>query len=116
MAEVYRVVREAQVAAIEACVAGATGRAVDRAARQVIAEAGLGEFFVHATGHGVGIAVHEAPSLSKRWRRVLRPGMVVTVEPGVYLPGEGGVRLEAMVLVTEEGPVELTGQGGYLQW
>ncbi len=116
MAEVYRVVREAQVAAIEACVPGATGRAVDRAARQVIAEAGLGEFFVHATGHGVGIAVHEAPSLSKRWRRALRPGMVVTVEPGVYLPGEGGVRLEAMVLVTDEGPVELTGQGGYLQW
>ena len=114
--EVYSTVWRAQRAAISACRPGVPCREVDRIAREVIEEAGFGPYFCHATGHGVGIAVHEAPSLSRRNRRCLRPGNVVTVEPGIYLPGEGGVRLEAMVLVTEDGPEEITGQGGYLRW
>ncbi len=115
MEEIYSVVRRAQKAAIAGCLPGRSGREVDRIARGIIEEAGYGRFFVHGTGHGVGLAVHEAPALSSRWRKRLRPGMVVTVEPGIYLPGKGGVRLEAMVLITEEDPVELTSQRGYLE-
>ena len=114
--EIYHLVYRAQRAAIASCGPGVPCREVDRAAREIIEEAGYGNQFCHATGHGVGIAVHEAPSLSRRNRRHLRPGNVVTVEPGIYIPGEGGVRLEAMVLITKEGAVELTSSMGYLQW
>ena len=102
--EVYETVRAAQSAGREAAVAGNTGADVDAAAREVIDEAGYGEAFVHGTGHGVGLEVHEAPAVSKGSPATLVAGMTLTVEPGVYLPGIGGVRLEDTVVVTADGP------------
>ncbi|ADH86595.1 M24 family metallopeptidase [Desulfurivibrio alkaliphilus] len=98
-----RLVRRAQLAGQEALRAGVSGRHVDQMARRVIAGAGYGDYFDHSLGHGVGLNVHEGPTLSYRNRKKLRPGMVVTIEPGVYLPGWGGVRLENMAVVTPEG-------------
>ena len=106
--EVYTIVRRAQLAAQGALRAGLTGREVDRIARDVIRAAGYGPRFVHSLGHGVGLAVHEAPILSQRSRKMLRPGMVVTIEPGIYLPGQGGVRLENMALVEANGATILS--------
>lgn len=100
---VIRLVRQAQVAAIAAIRAGETCRRVDGVARRIISEAGYGRQFGHGLGHGVGLAVHEAPSLSRRSGKKLKQGMVVTVEPGIYLEGWGGVRLENMVAVTDDG-------------
>jgi Xaa-Pro aminopeptidase len=101
--ELFRIVRQAQVQAIRRIRAGVAANEVDRTARQVIAKAGYGDFFGHGLGHGVGLAVHEAPSLNRRNRKKLRIGMVVTVEPGIYLPEWGGIRLENMVAVTASG-------------
>ncbi|MCI5121024.1 MAG: M24 family metallopeptidase, partial [Candidatus Electrothrix sp. AUS4] len=98
-----RVVRKAQLAGIKAIRAGAVCREVDKAARKVIADSGYGDFFGHSLGHGVGLAVHEAPSLGPRNRTKLRAGMIVTVEPGIYLPDWGGIRLENMAVVREDG-------------
>jgi Xaa-Pro aminopeptidase len=84
---------------------------VDRAARQVIAEAGYGEQYGHGLGHGVGLAVHEEPFIRQGAEEVLKPGMVVTVEPGIYLPDWGGVRIEDMVLVREDGVEVLSWAG-----
>lgn len=99
----FRLVRRAQLAGLAALRAGVSGMAVDRMARGVIERAGLGERFGHGLGHGVGLNVHEGPSLSWRNRRQLAAGMVVTVEPGVYVPGWGGIRLENMAVVEEDG-------------
>jgi Xaa-Pro aminopeptidase len=107
-AAVYELVREAQLAGLDAVRAGAGGRDVDGAARTVIAEAGHGEHFGHGLGHGVGLEVHEAPRLSQRSDSVLAAGQVVTVEPGVYLPGRLGVRIEDLVVVGDAGPEILT--------
>jgi len=107
--EVYEVVRSAQEAALGAVQAGATGESVDTVARDPIAAAGYGERFGHGLGHGVGLEVHEEPRLSQRSEDVLRAGEVVTVEPGVYLPGELGVRIEDLVVVTPEGCRNLSG-------
>jgi len=101
--KIHRIVRKAQLAGMAAIRAGVSGREVDRAARDVIAEAGYGEYFGHSLGHGVGLAVHESPRLSTRSHDTLKAGMVVTVEPGIYIPGWGGIRLENMVLVLEDG-------------
>jgi Xaa-Pro aminopeptidase len=101
--EIHRIVRRAQLAGIEAVRAGAAGREVDRAARRVIAEAGYGKYFGHSVGHGVGLAVHEQPGISPKSRMKLKAGMVITIEPGIYLPGWGGIRLENMVAVREDG-------------
>ena len=101
--ERLRVVRKAQLAGTRAVRAGVTAKEVDQAARRVIQEAGYGKYFGHALGHGVGMAVHEEPRLSSRSRKKLKPGMIVTVEPGIYLPEWGGIRLENMVVVREEG-------------
>lgn len=99
----YGVVRDAQAAAIEAIKPGVTCESIDLAARRVIEAAGLGDFFVHRTGHGIGIDVHEAPYLVSGNKTVLEPGMVVTVEPGVYLSGKFGIRIEDVVAVTDTG-------------
>ena len=106
---VYQVVHAAHAAAVAAIRPGVEGRVVDQAARAVIEAAGYGPAFLHAVGHGVGLEIHERPGLRAESRTVLRPGMVVTVEPGIYLPGWGGVRLEDDVLVTEEGCRLLSG-------
>jgi Xaa-Pro aminopeptidase len=100
---VYEVVREAQQASLDAIRAGIKGEDVDKVARDVIDAAGHGERFGHGLGHGVGLELHEAPRLSLRSDDVLAPGEVVTVEPGIYLPGKLGVRIEDLVVVTEEG-------------
>ena len=112
---VYEVVREAQAAALAAVGAGVTGEAVDGVAREVIDAAGFGELFGHGLGHGVGLEVHEAPRLSQRSEDVLEPGEVVTVEPGVYIPGELGVRIEDLVVVTADGSRSLSGLPKQLQ-
>ena len=101
--KIHRLVRKAQLAAIGAIRAGISAAAVDRAARTIIADAGYGDFFGHALGHGVGLAVHEEPRLSSRNRKHLKAGMIVTIEPGIYLPEWGGVRLENMAVVREDG-------------
>jgi Xaa-Pro aminopeptidase len=103
MGEIYRVVLEAQLAAIEAVKPGKTGKQVDKVARDIISKAGFGDKFGHGLGHGIGRDIHEAISLSRLSTTTLKPGMVVTVEPGIYLPGVGGVRIEDDVLVTETG-------------
>lgn len=101
--EIYAVVREAQNRAIKAIAPGVPANEVDGVARGYIAERGYGEYFGHGLGHGVGLFIHEAPSLSPRNSAELKPGEIVTVEPGIYLPGKGGVRLEQLVLVTGKG-------------
>ena len=101
--EIYDIVLEAQEACLRNLRAGLTGKEADAYARDVIRAAGYAERFGHGTGHSVGLEIHEDPRLSQRDETVLRPGMVVTVEPGIYLPGFGGVRIEDMVVITETG-------------
>jgi Xaa-Pro aminopeptidase len=101
--EIYELVARAQRAGLAAVAGGVTGRDADAAARDVIEQAGHGAHFGHGLGHGVGLEIHEAPRLSKVSEVTLVPGHVVTVEPGVYLPGELGVRIEDLVLVTDDG-------------
>lgn len=105
---VYETVLRAQKAALEVLAAGVDCARADAAARCVIAEAGFGDYFNHSTGHGVGVEIHEAPNLSPKSEQKLAAGMVVTVEPGVYLPGEFGVRIEDMALITANGHENLT--------
>lgn len=106
--EIFEVVHEAERAGIEAVRAGVPAHAVDDAARSVIAEAGYGPRFIHRTGHGLGLEVHEAPYLTATNAEPLEAGMVVTVEPGIYIEGWGGVRIEDDVVVGEDGPELLT--------
>jgi Xaa-Pro aminopeptidase len=105
---VYRAVLEAQQAAIAAVRPGVGVSEVDGAARKSLQKSGLAKYFTHSTGHGVGLEIHEAPRLAAGQREILRPGMVVTIEPGVYLPGKWGVRIEDVVVVTERGCEVLT--------
>lgn len=106
--EVYDSVLEAQEAAVARVAPGVTAGEVDEAARSVLRKAGLDKYFSHSTGHGVGLEIHEGPRLAAKQTRVLEQGMVVTVEPGVYMPGRFGVRIEDMVLVTATGGEVLT--------
>ncbi|KKO52091.1 M24 family metallopeptidase [Paenibacillus sp. DMB20] len=101
--EIYDIVLEAQLHALDGIKPGMTGREADALARDVITKYGYGEYFGHSTGHGLGMEVHESPRLSKLSDDVLKPGMVVTVEPGIYLPGLGGVRIEDDIVITETG-------------
>ncbi|HED24344.1 MAG TPA: aminopeptidase P family protein [Firmicutes bacterium] len=106
--EIYAVVQEAQHAAAEALRPGIAAREVDGIARRIIEEHGYGDYFGHGLGHGVGLETHELPVLNKQSDTVLKPGMVVTVEPGIYIGGFGGVRIEDMLAVTENGADVLT--------
>ncbi|MBM3315227.1 aminopeptidase P family protein [candidate division WOR-3 bacterium] len=106
--QMYEAVLEAQRRSLAAVRPGATARAVDAACRDYLTGLGFGHYFRHSTGHGVGIEVHELPGLAGTSMHVLQPGDVVTVEPGVYVPGLGGIRIEDMVLVTKTGCRNLT--------
>lgn len=106
--EIYDVVLESQLLAVEKIKPGMTGIEADAIARNYISEKGYGEYFGHSLGHGIGLEVHEGPALSVRSDIVLQPGMVVTVEPGIYLPGVGGVRIEDDTLITEDSNEKLT--------
>lgn len=101
--EIYRIVLEANLRAIDAVRPGVRACDIDAAAREVIREAGYGECFPHRTGHGIGLEGHEYPDIGARCDEVIRPGMCFSVEPGIYLPGVTGVRIEDLVLVTETG-------------
>ncbi len=108
MAQIYQVVQRANEAGRAAAGPGVPAQEVDRAARRVIEEAGYGDFFIHRTGHGIGLEVHEPPYIVEGNGLVLQPGMTFTVEPGIYLPGRGGVRIEDDVVITEAGCESLT--------
>ena len=102
---------KAQLAGLEAIGPGVSGRDADAGSRDVIAAAGWGEQFGHGLGHGIGLEVHEAPGLRPESTDELEPGNVVSCEPGIYLPGVGGVRIEDMVIVTDDGRERLTQLG-----
>jgi Xaa-Pro aminopeptidase len=106
--EIYDIVLQAQLAGLGALGPGVACREADRVARDLITEAGYGEHFGHGLGHAVGLEIHESPRLSSKSEAVLEPGMVLTVEPGIYLPGWGGVRIEDMALITKNGAEVLT--------
>lgn len=108
MKKVYETVKNAQAACIQNIHAGLTGIEGDALARNVIDEGGFGEYFTHGTGHGVGVEIHEFPNLNKANDFPLVTGQIVTVEPGIYIPGKFGVRIEDMVCITENGCVDLT--------
>lgn len=103
MIEIYNIVLDAQLSALMAIKQGALCSDVDKVARDVITTKGYGEYFGHSTGHGVGLDIHEAPTVSSKSETVLKKGMVITDEPGIYLPDKFGVRIEDMVYVTEKG-------------
>jgi Xaa-Pro aminopeptidase len=105
---IYDVCLDAQVTSLDAVRAGAHGAAVDKVSRDVISEAGYGEYYGHGLGHGIGLLVHEAPVLRPESNDTLRPGNCVTVEPGIYLPERAGVRIEDLVVVTDGAPEVLT--------
>ncbi len=109
MKKVYNTVLKAQMECINSIKAGMSGAQGDKISRDVIEKEGFGEYFTHSTGHSVGIEIHEPPFLNTSEESILKPGMVVTVEPGIYIPGEFGVRIEDMVVITENGCEDLTG-------
>jgi Xaa-Pro aminopeptidase len=106
--KLHKAVLQAQLAAIDAVRENTTASAVDRAARQVLKAHGLDKLFVHSTGHGLGLEIHEPPRIGKREKTRLKAGMVITIEPGAYMEGFGGVRIEDTVLVTKSGCEVLT--------
>ena len=106
--EVWQAVRKAQRAALEGLQPGMEGREVDAIARESLEESGYAKYFGHGLGHGVGLEVHELPTVGQKSENTIEPAMIITVEPGVYIEGWGGVRLEELVLVTEEGGEVLT--------
>ena len=106
--QAYEAVRDAQLAAIDTVRSGVTAGEVDAAARKRLRKAGLGKYFTHSTGHGVGLEIHESPRIAVGQKEILQPGMVITIEPGVYFPGKWGVRIEDMVVVATGGCEILT--------
>jgi Xaa-Pro aminopeptidase len=105
---VYQAVKQAQQAAVDSVRPGTSVGQVDRTARKSLQKKGLAKYFTHSTGHGVGLEIHEPPRVAAGQAEILRPGMVITIEPGVYVPGKWGVRIEDMVVVTESGCEVLT--------
>ncbi len=108
LAEIYEIVRRANETGIQMLRPGVVAQDVDRAVRKVIVDAGYGEYFTHRTGHGLGLDIHEAPNIVEGNTQALQPGMVFTIEPGVYIPGKGGIRIEDNVVITEHGADVLT--------
>lgn len=108
MRSLYQAVHEAQLAGIDAVRPEVEVAQVDAAARRTLRRSGLARFFTHSTGHGVGLEIHESPRIARGGMEMLRPGMVITIEPGVYIPGRCGIRIEDMVVVTERGAEVLT--------
>lgn len=108
MAEVYNIVLKAQETALKAAKAGVTGQNLDMIARRVINDAGYGEYFGHSLGHGVGLEIHEKPNASSANKKELNAGAVVTIEPGIYIAGKFGVRIEDFVILTENGCINMT--------
>ncbi|NIK77450.1 Xaa-Pro aminopeptidase [Paenibacillus castaneae] len=106
--EIYNIVLEAQLHALAHIKPGMSGREADALTRDIITKYGYGDLFGHGTGHGIGMEIHEAPRLSKQSETILTPGMTVTVEPGIYVPGFGGVRIEDDIVITETGIKILT--------
>jgi len=106
--DLYAAVLEAQLTGIAAVRPGAAAGEVDEAARKILRKRKLDRYFTHSLGHGLGLEIHEAPRLARGQKQILEPGMVITIEPGVYIPGKGGVRIEDTVLVTETGHEVLT--------
>ncbi|MGH9538281.1 MAG: M24 family metallopeptidase [Terriglobales bacterium] len=104
----YQAVKEAQQAAVDAVKPGVSVGEIDHAASKSLKNSGLAKYFTHSTGHGVGLEIHEAPRVAAGQSEILRPGMVITVEPGIYIPGEWGIRIEDMVVVTSTGCEVLT--------
>lgn len=107
--EIYTIVEEAQRKGVKAAKVGMTGRELDAVVRDVIVSCGYGDYFVHGLGHGVGLEIHEMPNINKRGNTQLETGMVFTIEPGIYIPGKGGVRIEDTVVLTEDGAKALNG-------
>lgn len=108
MEKIWHLVRDAQLAALEAVKPGLRASELDEVARKIIRDAGYGEFFGHGLGHGVGPKIHTDPRLNAQTQEVLQAGMVITIEPGIYLPGKGGVRLEELIVVRDDGAEILT--------
>ena len=106
--QIYDVVLEAQLAGVDAATPGTALFDVDRACRQIIEDAGYGEYFVHSTGHGIGLHVHEGPSAAVTGKGHLEEGMTLTIEPGIYVPGKGGVRIEDTLIITSGAPKIIT--------
>lgn len=106
--EIYEIVLAAQLAGIDAATPGTALVDVDRACRDIIADAGYGEYFVHSTGHGIGLDVHEPPWAAMTGTGTLEPGMTLTIEPGIYVPGKGGVRIEDTLIITNGAPEIIT--------
>ncbi len=107
-AEIYNLVLKAQENALKNLKAGISGKDADKLSRDLIVEAGYGDYYGHAGGHGIGLDIHESPSLSEKYVKTIRKNTIVTVEPGIYLPGKFGVRIEDMALIKEEGIENLT--------
>lgn len=112
---IYDIVLEAQKTAIKKIKNGVCAFNIDKCARDIIDGHGYGEYFVHGTGHGVGLEIHEKPHLNKKSKEVLESGMIVTVEPGIYIPNDLGVRIEDMLLVIDDGCINLTKSAKNLQ-
>lgn len=112
--EVYETVLRAQETALQGIRPGMTGREIDNLAREVIVKAGYGKYFGHSLGHSVGLEIHERPNFSPKEETVIRPGMVITVEPGIYIEDFGGVRIEDVVIITENGCENITHSPKYL--
>lgn len=107
--EIYTIVEEAQRKGVKSAKVGMTGRELDAIVRDCIVSCGYGDYFVHGLGHGVGLEIHEMPNINKKGNTQLETGMIFTIEPGIYIPGKGGVRIEDTVVLTEEGAKALNG-------
>jgi len=105
---IYNIVLEAQLKSLEGAHKGLKGRDIDHIARKIITDAGFGEEFGHSLGHGVGLEIHEEPRFSPGSKQVMENGMAVTVEPGIYIKGEGGVRIEDLIVINDQNPIVLT--------